>query len=332
MDSVTQIALGATVAATAGYKPFGRKTLLAGAFLGTLPDLDVFIDYGNAVDNYTSHRGFSHSLLVLTAISIALYLIALKIKPNFHNHRVALFLVIFLPLITHPLLDSFTTYGTQLLWPLTSPPIAWHSIFIIDPLYTLPLLITVVCLWFSKNKTRWLKLNQWALIFSCGYLAWGQFSQFMISERVKNDNVAQHQPMLVMPTPFNSIYWRVLSYHQDSYYEAFTYLGDKKPLIWQRYETNRNLLNASDPEYLARLEWFSHGWLRFDEVNNELQITDLRLGVAGYHPFKFSIAAAEKEQEQFRWRAIEPQQIPMDKVDTTQAIEDIKNRMGLSIL
>jgi len=53
MDSVTQIALGATVAAAVGFKSFGRKVLLVGAFLGTLPDLDVFIDYGNAIDNHT---------------------------------------------------------------------------------------------------------------------------------------------------------------------------------------------------------------------------------------------------------------------------------------
>ena len=109
MDSVTQIALGATVAAAVGFKPFGRKVLLAGAFLGTLPDLDVFIDYGNAIDNYTSHRGFSHSLFVLSLLSLLIYFVTLKLKPHFKEHKLALFLVIFLPLVTHPLL-----YGVSL--------------------------------------------------------------------------------------------------------------------------------------------------------------------------------------------------------------------------
>ncbi len=42
-----------------------RKALLVGAMLGTLPDLDVFIDFGDAVRNFTYHRGFSHSLFIL---------------------------------------------------------------------------------------------------------------------------------------------------------------------------------------------------------------------------------------------------------------------------
>ena len=40
---------------------------------------------------------------------------------------------------THVLLDCFTVYGTQALWPLPLPPVGWATIFIIDPLYTLPL-------------------------------------------------------------------------------------------------------------------------------------------------------------------------------------------------
>ena len=66
MDSITKIALGVTVAPAIGFNHFVSNVLLARTILGTLPDLDVFIDYGNAIDNYTSHRRFSHSLFVLT--------------------------------------------------------------------------------------------------------------------------------------------------------------------------------------------------------------------------------------------------------------------------
>jgi inner membrane protein len=328
MDSITQIALGSTVAAAVGFKPFGRKSLLVGAFFGTLPDLDVFIDYGNAIDNYTSHRGFSHSLFVLSALAVLLYFIALKIKPQFSQHKLALFLVILLPLITHPLLDAFTTYGTQLLWPLNSPPITWHSIFIIDPLYTLPLLISVLFLWFSNNKARWFKLNQIALLISCAYLAWGQLSQTLISNRVAQDSLTENRPLLVFPTPFNTLYWRVLSYHQESYYEAFTYLGDDKPLQWQRYDNNRYLAKEIQLQYLQRLEWFSHGWLRFDEIDGQLQITDIRLGVADYHPFTFAVA----QQDKSNWQTIEPQQVVIGEVDNSQVIKDIKEKIGLTFL
>ncbi len=325
MDSITQIALGATVAASVGFKPFGRKVLLAGAALGTLPDLDVLIDYGNAIDNYTSHRGFSHSLFALTLLSLFIYFICLKLRPQFSKDKLALFLVIFLPLITHPLLDSFTTYGTQLLWPLTSPPIAWHSIFIIDPLYTLPLLISMLFLWFSANKQRWIRINNFALIFSCVYLLWGQVIQGVITARAEQDKLVQNSQLLVMPTPFNSFYWRVISYQEESYYEAFTHVGDNKPLQWQHYPNNRQLVTLSQPELLPRLEWFSHSWLRFDEAAGELYITDLRLGVAGFHPFTFVIAKKQGDS----WQSIEPRQIPMDKQKQQQFVMLLKDKIGL---
>lgn len=325
MDSITQIALGATVSAAVGFKPFGRKVLLTGALLGTLPDLDVLIDYGNAIDNFTSHRGFSHSLFVLTGLSLLLYFIVLKCKPQCEKHKLALFLVIFLPLITHPLLDTFTTYGTQLLWPLTSPPIAWHSIFIIDPLYTLPLLISGLFLCFSRNKERWLKVNKFTLLLSCIYLAWGQFSQATITKRVKQDTLADTSQLLVMPTPFNSLYWRVSNYQQDSYYEAITYLGDTAPLQWTRYSTNRSLVADSQPSYLPRLEWFSHGWLRFDEVQGKLQITDLRLGLTGYHPFTFEVA----QKQQGRWQTIEPSEVALDDKQLQLSLQRLKEQLDL---
>lgn len=308
MDSITQIALGASVSAAVGLKPFGRKVLLTGAFLGTLPDLDVFVDYGHAIDNYTSHRGFSHSLFVLTALSLLLYALFLKLKPQYSEHKLALFLVIFLPLITHPLLDTFTTYGTQLLWPMTSPPISWYSIFIIDPIYTLPLLISMLWLGFSRNSQRWLKLNKLALLFSCVYLAWGQISQAVITHRAQQDIITDNGSILVMPTPFNSVYWRVISYQQDSYHEAFTHIADDKPLQWVSYPTNRELAENVDAQHLARLEWFSHGWLAFNEIQGQLRIADLRLGLAGYHHFSFDVAQRVKDQ----WQVIEPQEVKIE--------------------
>ena len=41
MDSITQAALGASLAGAVAGKTLGRSVLLTGAVLGTLPDLDV---------------------------------------------------------------------------------------------------------------------------------------------------------------------------------------------------------------------------------------------------------------------------------------------------
>ena len=68
MDSITQFLLGASVASATLGTRLGARALLIGGVIGTLPDLDSFIPMGNAIDTMTYHRGFSHSVLVQTAV------------------------------------------------------------------------------------------------------------------------------------------------------------------------------------------------------------------------------------------------------------------------
>lgn len=82
MDSITQAALGASIAGALAGKTLGRPVLLTGALLATLPDLDVLIDYGTAVANFTQHRGFSHSLFVLAPLSLLLAALLWRWKPD----------------------------------------------------------------------------------------------------------------------------------------------------------------------------------------------------------------------------------------------------------
>ena len=141
MDSLSQIALGSAV----GMAVMGRRTALWkaalwGGLAGTVPDLDALIDFGDPVRNMTYHRGESHALFYLTLASPLLAWIVTRV-----HGEAALFkrwwLAIWLVLITHPLLDTMTVYGTQLALPFSNHPFGVGSIFIIDPLYTVPLLV-----------------------------------------------------------------------------------------------------------------------------------------------------------------------------------------------
>ena len=122
MDSVTQLALGASVAAVCVPAKDRRRALVVGAALGTLPDLDVIIDYGNAVANFTLHRGFSHSLVILIPFAVSLWLILRRYYTPVREAPKPWFWAVMLALITHPLLDAHTAYGTQLFWPLAVTP------------------------------------------------------------------------------------------------------------------------------------------------------------------------------------------------------------------
>jgi inner membrane protein len=144
MDSLTQAVLGAGIAGAVAPAGHRRKALLLGAALGTLPDLDVLIDYGGAVENFTMHRGFSHSLFVLAPFTLILWWVLGKFWSVVREAPLRWLAVVGLALVTHPLLDAHTAYGTQLLWPLDVPPTMWATVFIIDPLFTLPLLVATV--------------------------------------------------------------------------------------------------------------------------------------------------------------------------------------------
>jgi inner membrane protein len=119
MDSLTQAVLGGAVGYAVLGNKVGRKAAIYGAILGTLPDLDVFLPYAGEVEAFTYHRGFSHSLLVHLLISPLIVWLITICHRGATQYKKHWFWMIFLCLSTHDILDSFTVYGTQLLWPIT---------------------------------------------------------------------------------------------------------------------------------------------------------------------------------------------------------------------
>lgn len=297
MDSITQAVLGATVQTAVLGRWQGRKALLYGAALATLPDLDVLIRYQDAVDVMTRHRGFSHSLPVLTLLALVLTLALRRWRPNPAYSGRRLFLALWLVLVTHPLLDAFTSYGTQLFWPFTPPPTAWSSVFIIDPLYTLPLLLAVLAGLVSSPQGKAPRGPLLALALSSLYLAFTVAGKWMAEQRVEAELARQGiqaEALFASPAPFNSLLWRVTVLDGERYHEALVSWFDQAPpalVSLPRGTALAEQLKAS-PQY-ARLAWFTDGVLRFDQVGDALVVTDLRLGFTGYHPFRFILARRE---------------------------------------
>jgi inner membrane protein len=78
----------------------------------------------------------------------------------------------FRSIVTHPLLDSFTTYGTQLFYPFSKYPVAFNTIFVIDPLYTVPFLICVITVMFlRRTSSRRRIINRVGIGLSTAYLS-----------------------------------------------------------------------------------------------------------------------------------------------------------------
>ncbi len=126
-----------------------------GGIAGTLPDLDVLVDHGDAVLNMVLHRAHSHALFWTGLAGLVLGVLVARLHGQVPlTLRWCLAMVA--ALVTHPLLDALTIYGTQLLLPWSDEALGVGSMFIIDPLYTLPLLLgVVVALRRPASGLRW---------------------------------------------------------------------------------------------------------------------------------------------------------------------------------
>ena len=320
MDSVTQAVLGAGIAGAIAPAGQRRKALVAGAALGTLPDLDVFIDFGGAVENFTYHRGFSHSLFVLAPLAVLFWLALRRWWAPVREAPKRWLATIILALVTHPLLDAHTAYGTQLLWPLDVPPTMWATLFIIDPLYTLPLLVGTIVVAVRPLGEQSGRVLRVALALSTLYVGWSWLAQSVVRHHADETLAAMgfdDAPVFLTPTPFNTLLWRVVVLTDDGYFEGFDSLVvDEDALRFSAYDSDRQALeDASDLWAVARLRWFANDFVKADVVGSKLLISDLRMGQEP--SYVFTHVAAELANP--HWKATITELLPMSFSDRALA-------------
>ena len=318
MDSLSQVVLGASVAGAVAPAGHRGKAMLLGAGLGTLPDLDVFIDFGGAVENFTYHRGFSHSLFVLAPFSAVLWLLLRRWWAPVREAPWRWLAAISLALLTHPILDAHTAYGTQLFWPLAVPPTSWATLFIIDPLYTLPLLVGVLVAAF-RRKVGGAALRM-GLVISTLYVGWSWVAQATVSRNV-DDALASMQlqdaPVFLTPTPLNSLLWRVVVMTDDGYLEGLDSLMiDEGKLRFTAYPSAVDAMeDASDVWAVERLRWFAQDFVQARIDDDKLVISDLRMGQQPTYVFSHAVAARGNPH----WKAIPAELLPMSFGDRALA-------------
>lgn len=313
MDSLSQIVLGATIAGVCVPPGHRRRAMLVGAALGTLPDLDVLIDYGDAVENYTRHRGFSHSLFVLVPLSLVIWLVLARWWTPVRTAPGPWLAAILLALATHPLLDAHTAYGTQLWWPLDSPPAAWATVFIIDPLFTLPLLVAVAVAFARPARPaarRWLASG---LLLGGLYLGWSWTAKGWVEDNARavlRERGMESAPLFSVPAPFNTLLWRVVVRTDSGYLEGLDSLAaNDGPLRFSAYPSDDGALSAaSGVPAVARLRWFTRDFLAARVEQDTLLLSDLRMGQEPVYVFTHAVA----ERGNPGWHAMATRRVPAE--------------------
>ncbi len=296
MDSVSQLALGASISmAVMGRRTAVWKSAVWGGIVGTLPDLDVIIDHGDAVLNMVLHRGHSHSLLwtSLGGLMLGAVVARLHREPALMQRWC---LALMLAMATHLLLDALTIYGTQLLQPFTDNAFGVGSMFIVDPLYTLPLLVGVVVA-LRGRSARALRWNVGLLAFSTLYLGWSLVAQAWATHHVQRSLAQQGmapQALMVTPAPLNTVLWRVVALQGPMYYEGYYSLLDHgRPVRWVAHSRGEDLMQAhAEHPHVKRMLRFADGFVRMREQEGHLLLTDLRMGQEGAYVFNFDLGPA----------------------------------------
>jgi inner membrane protein len=296
MDSLTQLTFGAACGEAVLGKRVGRKALIWGAVLGTLPDLDVLIPLGGPVNDFVYHRGFSHSLVLLALLSPIIAWLISKIHPETQRYYRGWVLLAFLVLETSVLLDLLTIYGTQIYWPFDKTPMALPVLFIIDPLFTLPILSGVLAaLVLKRERGLGHRLNAVGLFLSLAYLAWalgtGEFVERKVGEKLARQEVS-YSRIIASPAPFTTMLWRVVGIDKDRYFETYFSLFDgDTPLLVDFYPRNLALMKGIEAHPpVFKLKWFTRGYYAFSKVDEDVVMTDLRMGSEPDYVFRFKVA------------------------------------------
>ena len=313
MDSITHLFLGGAIVASIVPARNRRAALLAGAALNTLPDLDslfIMLVTDNPVSLMTVHRSFSHSLFVLPLLGWLIWWLFKRRGKRVAESPWRWFWAIQLTLLAHPLLDAFTVYGTQLLWPMHTPPVMWSTLFIVDPIYTLGMLAGCVIAWFARERPLAQRALLAGLALSTAYLGWSLLAKSMVNREADRALAAMglaSAPRFSVPMPFNTLLWRVVAMTPQGYFIGDrSVVADRGAMRFQGYSSNvQALARARDLPAVQELAWFNHGFMRARVDGDKLVLSDLRMGLEPDYNFSFVVA----EREGPGWRSIPPRQV-----------------------
>ena len=220
MDLLTQGLLGAAMAQSGAQQREARIATGIGFLAGIAADVDILIQSENdPLLNIEFHRHFTHSLFFVPLGALIVALLSWPLlRKRLSFGRLYLFAV--LGYCLSGVLDAFTSYGTHLLWPLSDERIAWNTISVIDPVFTLILLIAAI-LAFKRYSYYAARIG---LLLAVAYMSFG-WLQLQRAEIVAQSLIAERghraEELLVKSTLANLVLWRsIYEYDGRLYVDA----------------------------------------------------------------------------------------------------------------
>ncbi|MCP1995835.1 metal-dependent hydrolase [Flavobacterium sp. HSC-61S13] len=289
MDSLSQIVLGAAVGNAVLGTKIKNKAVVYGAIAATIPDLDILA--GKLLDPIEAlgiHRGVSHSFVFAAVLALVLGYGIFRLDRSKGVTFKEGFNLVFLALVTHSFLDVFTTWGTQVLWPWTYS-FAFKSIFVVDPLYTIPFAVfLVLSMLEKKDMKRRMRWNNYGILVSSAYLlltlVLKYFAYIEFKDSLNRRDVSYHS-LVVKPTAFNTILWNGIVETDSAYWIGDYSFFDSSDIEYQQYAKNRYLIEHIYAEPIVqKLIDLSEGEYVISKTKGQLYFNDLRFGLLKNDP------------------------------------------------
>ncbi len=237
----------------------------------------------NDVDKNFFHRSISHSILFFLVISPLFGKMLSKLYPNDAVSTKKWTLLVFLCLFTHSLLDCFTNWGTQLFWP-SHYMVSFKSIFVIDPVYTIPFMILLILALIVEKEDPFRRVLNWTgIAISTLYLCFTLLNKQIIDskfEKIFENQKISYLRFETKPSPLNNILWTATVETEKGFYIGYYSFFDKKDSVdFQYFPKNHKLLKDIEfKDEIVKLQTISNGYYTVEEDSSGLVFNDLRFG------------------------------------------------------
>ena len=282
MDPVSQAAIGASFSQSITKNTNIKIATFLGCVAGMAPDLDVLISSKTDPLLFLEfHRQFTHSLFFIPIGSLIVAAFFYPIFKRYCSFKAG-YLYCFLGYASHGLLDACTTYGTQLLWPLSSSRHAWNNISIIDPFFTFPILIFIALSVYKNSRL----LSKMGLIWAIGYLLLGLVQRdraVSVGQELAASRGHTIERLEAKPGFANLLVWKTIYESEGQFYVDAARVGFKRKVIpggsIKKLDTSTQLswldLQSQQALDVERFKWFSNDYLAVDQLN-PYRVIDIR--------------------------------------------------------
>jgi inner membrane protein len=281
MDPLSQGIVGAAFAQSAANKNNIFKIGVIGFLAGLAPDLDILIQSSTDPILFLEyHRQFTHSLFFIPFGSLIVALVLFPLVKSSMSIKTVYFASL-LGYATHGLLDACTSYGTQLFWPFSNERVTWNNISIVDPLFTIPVLILIgIAIKTKKKIFSFFAIGWISFYLSLGFV---QYERALLAAiELANDRGHNPERLTLKPSFGNLILWKSIYQHDETFYvdairtvRSSTWcLGESIRVFDYQYHLPDLDEKSQQKKDIERFRWFSQDYLGYEKERNI--VTDVR--------------------------------------------------------